>query len=72
MIYREQVKVVLRATGGCGYHEETVISFRVEATSIEEAKHKVEKDWAGMAAAWHEQEGCNCSGILETVFRWDE
>ncbi|MFH2136480.1 MAG: hypothetical protein ABII19_02515 [Patescibacteria group bacterium] len=72
MIYKGRVRVTARTAGGCGFSDfDHALGYCVEAANIGEIKAKVEKLFDGSAQAWHDQTGCDCHGIVETVFHWD-
>ncbi len=73
MIYRGHVRITARVTGGCGSCDlDRVQDYCIAVADISEVKKKVEEQFGGTAQAWHDGTGCDCDGIVETVFHWDE
>lgn len=73
MVYEGRIRLTARTVGGCGWSDlDQVVWYSVDVADFSEIKAKVEELLGGAAKNWHDETGCECDGIVETVFRWDE
>lgn len=65
-----RIPVTLHA--GCGWLEEMILPYDVECGPMDRLDHAVETKYGQIAAAWHEQTGCQCGCPCWAIFHWDK